>query len=173
MQNKHHYLRVNPNELWLQYGIIFVPYFSLFLVSEYSVVLATLWYWLVCGILFYLEYVGTYFLIQDKKLISVASFLHGKDIPVENIKELTVGQSEVAIFHPRGLKILFEDSFGKLSHRVLTFRRFGMKEMEKFIRDLHETNPRIIINKELQNWIEKKKEKAKKKKTISDFFDVD
>jgi hypothetical protein len=46
-------------------------------------------------------------------------------------------------------------------------------EIEKFLHDLQAANPNITVDDELYKWIEKKKEKAKRKKTLVDYFDVD
>jgi hypothetical protein len=106
-------------------------------------------------------------------LIEYASFLHGKDIPLTKISCLTVGQSEVEILYPHGLKIVFEDNTKKTSERVLTFHRYDASELEKFVHDIQAANPNITVDEELYKCIEKKKEKAKRKKTLSDYFDAD
>jgi hypothetical protein len=170
MDKNYHYLPVSFRELWSRYGLIYIPFISLAVASQRSFLITIFWYWLVCGILFWLEYKGTYFLIKDGKLIGYASFLHGRDIPLTKIKSLTVGQSEVELFHPHGLKIIFEDDSGKMSHRVLTFHRFDVSEIEKFMHGLQAANPNITIYDELYKWIEKIKEKAKRKKTLTDYF---
>lgn len=173
MGKNYRYMPVSLRELWSGYGLLYVPFTIVIVLSERSFLIATFWYWLVCGILFWLEYKGTYFLIKDGKLIGYASFLHGKDIPLMKINRLTVGQSKVEILHPHGLKIIFEDDTKKMNERVFTFHRFETSEIEKFIHDLKAANSNITVDEELYKWIEKKKEKAKRKKTLADYFSLD
>ncbi|MCK9351295.1 MAG: hypothetical protein WCT49_00085 [Candidatus Paceibacterota bacterium] len=173
MKNNYHYLSPSKKQLLFGYGIIYFFFAQYIIFSELPFLQSTFWFWIVCGTLYFLERKGTYFLIQDDKLKGKASFLNGKDIPLKKIRKLTVGQSEVVIFHPYGLKLVFEDEFGNVGQRVLVFRRFEIPDMEKFIRDLCLAAPNITVDEELYTQIKKKKEKAKQKKTISDYFSVD
>jgi len=65
MEKNYRYLPVSLRELWSGYGLLYVPFIILIILSERSFLTATFWYWLVCGILFWLEYKGTYFLIKE------------------------------------------------------------------------------------------------------------
>ncbi len=153
MVNKHQYLHSSLKVLCWRYGLFYLGLMWVMMGSEYSVWHVTLWYWVVSCVLLVLEYRGTYFLISDGKLIALASFIHGRDIPLVKIKKLGVGTSPVELFHPEGLQLDYENTKGGDDSVVLVFGRFDPKEIIKFVTDLTALNPEILVEEDLKKWM--------------------
>jgi hypothetical protein len=91
MNKNYHYLPVSLRELWSGYGLLYVPFIVLIILSERSFLTATFWYWLICGLLFIVEWKVPYFTITTESLTQ--KWLIGKVvIPLKSIKRVVRGE---------------------------------------------------------------------------------
>ncbi|MFA6922907.1 MAG: hypothetical protein WC223_01515 [Bacteroidales bacterium] len=165
MKKEYHYLVPNKKRIIEGYIWIYTPLVLLILLSKgISVIKFTVWYIVICGILFYLEYKETYFVIKDEKLLSRAFGKNGRSIPINNITLLSVGTSKMTPFQSLGIKINYTDINNNDNSFVLSFYQYKPKEIIKFVNDIYSINQKIIVDSSLINWIEKNTKNVKNEK---------
>jgi len=160
MQKPYRYLRTSLRDLSWRYGLFYAALLLALIFSYQPVLTISIWYWLIVGILFVLEYWGSYFIITDTSLIQYSAFYRGREIPFEKIRLLGVGRSTVVILQPAGLMVTYETKSGGNESYVLTFDSHDTHEIIKFVTDISLAYPQLTVDEKLHEWI--KKNTAKK-----------
>lgn len=156
MPHSYHYLRSNTRRLWFSYSLVYVFLFLIALMYHKSLLPMTFWYWLICGTLFFLEYKGSYVLIENGKFVGRASFIRGPSISVEKIQALKMGVASWQIFQPEAIILFFENDAGKEEKRVLSLSIYKPEDVAKFVKELMAENPKITVDEEVKEWFSKK-----------------
>ena len=83
------------------------------------------------------------------------AFRRGRNIPLEKVLKLSVGNSKVVVLQPQGLSISFEGNAGIEENFVIAFSTLDPRDVGKFITDIIKAEPRIVVDARLLEWTEK------------------
>ena len=148
MKKDYHYLPIRAKELYWRYGALYVPWIILLIISGRSIVQFSIWYFIICVLLFIQEYFGVYFLIKDNVLIRKIFLRKDVKIPAENIERIVKGRFGLA--HTESIELYYREEQSEKNITITLFSR-GPKEIKKFIDDISNLNPNIVIDSDLKN----------------------
>lgn len=161
MTKDYHYLPVRINSLLWRYGSVYLPLIILFVLSNWSLLSIakfTILFLIICVPILLSEYLGAYFLMKDNFLIQRLLFGSERKIPIGNITKIV--KSRFGLAHAESLECYYKKGEAEKNILVTLFNR-EPKEVVKFLSDIRDINPNIIIDPELKKSLEKKLDKTR------------
>lgn len=152
--NKQKYLQITWKKLRSPYGIIYLLFMVVTILSDRPPLQATFWFWLVCGALFLGEYYRSYWTIEKDVLRRQALF-SSVTIPLIKVTSLVKGKP-FGLAHWENMKCVYSNEKNESKELLIGLMNYEPQDIGKFIADLKSANSQIAVDENLKKWLEKK-----------------